>query len=315
MEKRRVALIGCGAVGSSFVYSAINQGLAQEYLLIDVNQALAEGTVLDLEDAASATVNSFTIKTATYSELKNMDIIVITAGRPQKPGETRLDMVADNARIMKTIAQEVKKSGFKGVTIIAANPVDIMTTVYQKVTGFDIHKVIGSGTILDTLRLKNFLGKKINVNPRSVSAYVIAEHGDSSFVPWSAVTVANKSIKQQIEEKRITTKDLEQIRNEVVNRAYEIIKLKRATFYGIGVALALLVKTIFEGQNTVLVAGGYLNGEYNQKGFYIGVPLIIDEHGWTKVVQLPLTQHEKILFDKSCEILKESLKVALEAIK
>lgn len=315
MEKRRIALVGCGAVGSSFVYSAINQGLAQEYILIDLNQELAEGTALDLEDAAAGAVTSCTVKAGTYSDCKNIDVIVITAGRPQKPGETRLDMVADNARIMKEIAQKIKSSGFKGVTVIASNPVDIMTAVYQQVTGFDVHKVIGSGTILDTLRLQHFIGKKFDVNPKSIAAYVIAEHGDSSFVPWSSVTVANKTINQQISEGRIEKADLKTIQTEVVNRAYDIIKLKRATFYGIGVALTLLVKAVFEGQNTILVAGAYLDGEYNQKGIYIGVPVIINETGWKKVIQLSLTAEEQTAFNKSCEIVKDTLQIAFKAIK
>lgn len=224
-------------------------------------------------------------------------------------------MVADNVKIMKSIALEIKKSGFKGVTIIASNPVDIMTTVYQKITQFDYHQVLGSGTILDTLRLQYLIGEKIAVNPKSVAAYVIGEHGDSSMIPWSSVSVGNKTIYQQITEGRIKEKDLEELRKEVAQRAYKIIKLKRATFYGIGAALALLVRNILEGQNHVLVAGAYLQGEYGQQGFYIGVPTILYEKGWKRVVQLPLTKEEQTAFDKSCAIIKETLETAFAAIK
>ncbi|WP_395472965.1 L-lactate dehydrogenase [Spiroplasma endosymbiont of Nomada rufipes] len=316
MAKRKIVLVGCGAVGSSFIYSAINQGLAQEYVLIDAFEGIAEGNAIDFADCQAALDHPFiSIKAGNYSDCKDADIIVITAGRPQKDGETRLNMVADNAKIMKSIALEIKKSGFKGVTIIASNPVDIMTTVYQKITQFDYHQVLGSGTILDTLRLQYLIGEKIAVNPKSVAAYVIGEHGDSSMIPWSSVSVGNKTIYQQITEGRIKEKDLEELRKEVAQRAYKIIKLKRATFYGIGAALALLVRNILEGQNHVLVAGAYLQGEYGQQGFYIGVPTILYEKGWKRVVKLPLTKEEQTAFDKSCAIIKETLETAFAAIK
>lgn len=316
MKKRRIVLVGCGAVGSSFIYSAINQGLAQEYVLIDAFEGIAAGNALDFADCQAAVDHPFvSIKAGSYADCKDADIIVITAGRPQKDGETRLNMVADNAKIMKSIALEIKKSGFKGVTVIASNPVDIMTTVYQKITEFPYHKVLGSGTILDTLRLQYLIGQKIAVNPKAVAAYVIGEHGDSSIIPWSSVSVGNKNIYQQIAEGRIKEQELQATRDAVAQRAYEIIKLKRATFYGIGTALALLVRNIFEGQNNILVAGAYLQGEYGHQGFYIGVPTIIYEEGWKKVVQLPLTKEEQEAFDKSCAIIKETLVTAFAAIK
>lgn len=316
MAKRKIVLVGCGAVGSSFIYSAINQGLAQEYVLIDAFKEVAVGNAIDFADCQAALDHPFVlIKAGDYVDCKDADIIVITAGRPQKDGETRLNMVADNARIMKSIALAVKKSGFKGITIIAANPVDIMTTVYQKITQFDYHKVLGSGTILDTLRLQHLIGEKIAVNPKSVAAYVIGEHGDSSMIPWSSVSVGNKTIYQQITEGRIKATELDQLRDEVAQRAYKIIKLKRATFYGIGTALALLVRNILEGQNNVLVAGAYLQGEYGHRGFYIGVPTILYEKGWKKIIQLPLTKEEQIAFDKSCAIVEKTLETAFAAIK
>lgn len=315
MSKRKVVLIGCGAVGSSFIYSVINQGLAQDYVLIDAYGDIAEGNAIDFADCQASLDHPFTsIKSGNYNDCKDADIIVITAGRPQKDGETRLNMVIDNAKIMKEIALKIKKSGFKGVTIIASNPVDIMTSVYQKITQFDYHKVLGSGTILDSLRLQHLIGEKIGVSAKSVAAYVIGEHGDSSMIPWSSVSVGNKNIYQQITEGRIKKEELNQLRDEVAQRAYKIIKLKRATFYGIGTALALLARNIFEGQNNILVAGAYLQGEYGHSGFYIGVPTLLNEKGWKKVVELPLTKEEQIAFDKSCAIVKETLKKTFATI-
>jgi L-lactate dehydrogenase len=182
----KIGLIGCGAVGTSFVYSAINQGLASDYLLIDVFPAAAEGNALDLADTATTAPRAFnSIKTGNYNDLADADIIVITAGRPQIKKadgtlETRLEMVAGNAKIMKDIALNVKNSGFDGITVIASNPVDVMTLIYQEVTSFDQHKVIGSGTTLDSSRLRRLIGDKLNVNPQSIDAFLIGEHGDSS---------------------------------------------------------------------------------------------------------------------------------------
>jgi len=181
---KKIVLVGCGAVGSSFIYSAINQGLAEEYILIDKFKNLAEGNALDLGDVQASLEYPFTaIKVGDFQDCHDADLIVITAGRPRKVGETRLDMVSDNAKIISDIALEINLSGFKGITLIASNPVDVMTAVYQKVTGFDVHKVLGAGTILDTLRLKYLLGQKLEINPESIFGYVLAEHGDSAFIP------------------------------------------------------------------------------------------------------------------------------------
>jgi L-lactate dehydrogenase len=179
----KIALIGAGAVGTSFLYAAINQGIAAEYLLIDAFPNAAEGNALDLADTAAVLPTPFASIRATqdYSELKDVDLIVITAGRPQKQGgETRLEMVAGNAAIMREIATKVKESGFSGITVLASNPVDVITLVYQETTGFDPHKVIGSGTTLDSSRLRRLIGEKLGVAPSSVNAFLIGEHGDSS---------------------------------------------------------------------------------------------------------------------------------------
>jgi L-lactate dehydrogenase len=182
----KIVLIGSGAVGTSFVYAALNQGLAAEYVLIDAFPNASLGNALDLADtAATVGVPFSSIKAGTYKDVKNADVVVITAGRPQLKKadgtlETRLEMVAGNAKIMQDIALNVKKSGFKGITVIASNPVDVLTRVYQEVTQFDEHKVIGSGTTLDSSRLRRLVGEKLNINAQSVNAYIIGEHGDSS---------------------------------------------------------------------------------------------------------------------------------------
>jgi L-lactate dehydrogenase len=215
-KTRKVALIGTGAVGTSFIYSAINTGLAQEYLLIDLNKEFAEGQALDLEDAGAYSTSKFTkIVAGDYKDLKEIDLIVITAGRPQKDGETRLDMVADNAKIMKGIAEQVVKSGFNGITLIASNPVDVMTPVYQKVTGFDEGKVISSGTSLDSSRLRVELSKVLEVNSGAIKAYVVGEHGDSSVSTFFAGKVGLSSLTELAKSKNIDQKQLDQIHESV----------------------------------------------------------------------------------------------------
>lgn len=316
MKIRKIVLVGCGAVGTSFVYSAINQGLAQEYVLIDIFKDNAEGNALDFSDCQALLSETFiSVKTGEYKDCKDADIIVITAGRPQKPNETRIDMVVDNAQIINKIALEIKKSGFKGISIIASNPVDIITTIYQRITGFDVHKVLSSGTLLDSSRLRYLIGIKFNVNPKSVSAYVMGEHGDSSMVPWSCSSIMGKSLNEYIKEGKVTNKELNDISQQTVDRAYKIIKLKKSTYYGIGTALALIVKTIINGQNEVLMVGAYLQGEYGETGFYSGVPTVINEHGWNRIVTLPLNKEEQIKFAKSCQIVKSTVEEVWNKIK
>lgn len=316
MKIRKIVLVGCGAVGTSFVYSAINQGLAQEYVLIDIFKDNAQGNALDFSDCQALLSETFiSVKTGDYKDCKDADIIVITAGRPQKPDETRIDMVVDNAQIISKIALEIKKSGFKGISIIASNPVDIITTIYQRITGFDVHKVLSSGTLLDSSRLRYLIGIKFNVNPKSVSAYVMGEHGDSSMVPWSCSSIMGKSLNEYIKEGKVTNKELNDISQQTVDRAYKIIKLKKSTYYGIGTALALIVKTIINGQNEVLIVGAYLQGEYGETGFYSGVPTVINEHGWNRIVTLPLNKEEQIKFAKSCQIVKSTVEEVWNKIK
>ncbi len=316
MSKRKVVLIGCGAVGTSFLYSAINQQLAQDYVLIDIFEKAAIGNQLDLADTLAVLDKSYaTITAGQYKDCKDADLVVITAGRPQKPGETRIDMIADNAKIMKEIATQVKASGFKGVTLIASNPVDVITNVYQHVTGFDPHKVVGSGTWLDSARLRRLVANKLNVHATSVQAYIVGEHGDSSVALWSTATVEGKPMSAFIKEGKITQKELDEIHNEAVNMAYKIIDNKRATFYGIGVSLCQISESILNGLNKVMVVGAQLNGEYGVKNLYTGVHATINENGWSSVLELPITKEEETKFKQSCAVLEETFAKAKEALK
>lgn len=312
----KVVLVGAGAVGTSFLYSAISQGIAESYGIIDVNPEGALGNKLDLEDAFGALPNGLTkISAGGYEQVSDADVIVITAGRPQLPGETRLEMVEGNAKIMKSIAEEVKANGFNGVTLIAANPVDVMTTVYQTVTGFDAKKVISSSCSLDTNRLRIELSNVFGIAPAEFGAFVLGEHGDSSISTFEFGTIKGIPMKEFYAEKGLTEEKLAEIHTTVYKKAYEIIDRKRATFYGIGAALAEITKAILRDERKVFATGALLSGEYGQEGVYAGVPSVIGSEGIIRTFEFPLSEAEKAGFVKSVETLKEATNKALEAIK
>ncbi|WP_374696590.1 L-lactate dehydrogenase [Spiroplasma endosymbiont of Polydrusus formosus] len=313
---RKVVLVGCGMVGNSFLYSAINKGIAQQYVLIDAFRQAAEGNAIDLSDAATVLENRFSIiKAGDYYDCKDADLIVITAGRPQRDKETRLDMVADNARIIQDIALQIKASGFKGVTLIASNPVDVLASVYQKVTGFAKNKVISSGTTLDSARLRRLVGNKLNIPPDRVNAYVLGEHGDSSVSVWSKASIMQKSIAYFVAEGKLTEKDLKDMHQQMIKMAYKIIALKKSTFYGIGACLSLIAKAILNDEKLTFLVGAKCEGEYNVTGTHIGVPAIIGINGIEEIIEWKLTKEEQDKFEKSEAQLHETLTVALLALK
>ena len=315
MKAKKIILVGAGAVGCSFLYSAMNRGLASEYGIIDVNKQNVEGQVLDFEDGSAPMDYPFNVFDATYKDCKDADIVVITAGRPQLPGETRLNMVEGNAIIMKDIAEGVKKSGFKGITVIASNPVDILTLVYQEVTGFDKKSIIGSGTSLDSARLTREISKRINIAPQSIQAYVMGEHGDSSVSASSVATGGRAPLSYFVKQKRIDEKEFPKIHEYVWRKAYEIIDRKRATFYGIGVNLANICENIIRDSRKVLAVGAYLEGQYKNSGVYTGVPAVIGANGLQEIIELPISSSEQKQFDKSVKQLKEVVEKARQAIK
>ncbi|NQZ66233.1 MAG: L-lactate dehydrogenase [Mycoplasmatales bacterium] len=314
MQKRKIVLIGSGSVGTSFLYSAMNRGVADEYGVIDINLDGAIGNKLDLEDANPTNFLPYKIYIEDYKNLKDVDIIVITAGRPQKPGETRIDMVFDNARIMSKIAEDVKKSGFDGITIVASNPVDIMTQIYQEVTGFLPQKVIGSGTSLDTARLRESLSQKINVAPKSIQAFVMGEHGDSSVSVFSSASVSCKPLMDYVKNGRLNNNELLKIHENVWKKAYEIINRKRATFYGIGSDLCELVQAVLKNTRAIYACGAKLTGQYGHSNIYIGVPAVIGINGIEEILEISMNQNEMNQFNKSAEILKSTVKKARIAI-
>lgn len=303
VDKRKIVLVGTGFVGMSMAYSLLNQGGINELVLIDVLKDKAEGEAMDLAHGMPCAPNDMIIKAGDYDECKDANIVVITAGLSQKPGQTRLDLASANAKIMKEITESVVASGFKGIFLIASNPVDLMTYVVREVSGFDSSKVIGSGTVLDTARLRYLIGKYLKVSSKNVHAYIMGEHGDSSFVPWNHANVGCKKMTEIMKDNKHPMSDLDKIYTEVQQAAYEIINRKKATYYGIGLGLAKIIKAILNDQNEIMTVSTYLKGEYGHEGLYIGVPTIINRKGAREVLELPLEGDEKAKFDKSCETL------------
>jgi len=314
VDKRKIVLVGTGFVGMSMAYSLVNQGGINELVLIDVLKDKAEGEAMDLSHGIPCAPSGMKIKAGDYDECKDANIVVITAGANQKPGQTRLELAQINAKIMKEITENVVKSGFKGIFIVASNPVDLMTYVVSKVSGFPDHKVIGSGTVLDTARLRYLIGEYLGICSKNVHAYILGEHGDSSFVPWANSYVGCKNIMEILEEKKKNIEDLDNIYTEVQQAAYEIINRKKATYYGIGLALTKLIKSILNNENAIMTVSTKLNGEYGHKDIFIGVPTIINSKGTREILKLNLTQEDQDKFDASCKTLEDMIKTTIDPI-
>lgn len=303
MKDSKIILIGTGAVGSSFAYASTILGVGRELGIIDINENKVEGEVMDLSDAISFTRPKKIYK-ADYSDCKDAEVVVITAGAPQKPGETRLDLVEKNLAIFKDMIKKVVDSGFNGIFLVASNPVDILTYTTWKYSGFPASKVIGSGTTLDSSRFKKEIANLIGIDPRSVEAFIMGEHGDTEFPVWSHTNIGGLPIYEWVaNQSELDEKALLDTFEKSKNAAYEIIEKKGATFYGIGMALTALVRAIISDENSVYSTSSYLKGEYGLNDIYLGVPTIIGKDGAKWVIEVPLTDIEKENLDKSAKTL------------
>ncbi len=309
-DNRKVVIIGCGFVGMSYAYAMVNQGICDELVLIDVDKKRAEGEAMDLNHGMAFSPSHMKIRSGDYDETANADIVVISAGVGQKPGETRIDLLSRNAKIFEGIVSETIKAGFSGIFLVATNPVDIMTNIVMKLSGFPKNRVIGSGTTLDTARLRFVLGEYFGIDPRNVHAYVIGEHGDSEFVPWSQALLATKYVESVCRDdpERFDIEEVKRIGENVKHAAYRIIEAKRATYYGIGMALARITKAIFGDEHSVLTVSAYLSGEYGKSGVCIGVPCIIGRDGIIDHVVLELREDELKMLGDSCDFLAATAK-------
>ena len=315
MKKGKVVLVGTGFVGMSMAYSMLNRGGVNELVLIDIDKDKTIGEEMDLSHGLPFAPQKMVIKAADYDECKDAQVVVITAGIAQKPGQTRLELAETNTKIMKSITKSIMASGFNGIIIVASNPVDLMTYVVSKVSGLPKNQVFGSGTVLDTARLRYLVSDYLKVSSKNIHAYIMGEHGDSSFVPWDHAYVGCKRMKDVMKDNGYPLEDLDKIHKDVVQAAYEIINKKKATYYGIGMALRKLVKTIINDENTILTVSTYLkDGEYGQDDIYIGVPAIINSNGVRELLNLELSKEEQEKLDNSCKIIKEMRENSIDKI-
>ncbi|WP_050615772.1 L-lactate dehydrogenase [Bacillus testis] len=316
MKKKvnRVVLVGTGFVGSSYAFAMLNQGITEELVLVDINKDKAAGDAMDMNHGLPFAPSKTKVWNGTYADCNHADIVVLTAGANQKPGETRLDLVAKNTAIFKGIVKEIMDSGFDGIFVVAANPVDILSYATWKFSGLPKERVIGSGTILDTARFRYELGEYFNIDTRNVHAYIIGEHGDTELPVYSHVNLGAKPLAKALEIKEdYKPGDLDEMFVNVRDAAYKIIDAKGATFYGIAMGLVRITKAILQDENSILTVSTLLEGEYGHDDIYIGVPCVVNRDGIREIVELELNEEEKEKFAHSVNVLKKTMAPVLEA--
>jgi L-lactate dehydrogenase len=304
----KVGLIGTGMVGASFAYSLMQRGLANELVLIDADAARAEGEMMDLNHGLPF-VRPMRIIAGDYPDLAEAEVIVICAGINQRPGQTRLELLQTNAGIFRTIVSKITAVNQHAIIIVATNPVDILTHITAQIVGLERGRVLGSGTTLDTARLRYLLGHHYGVDPRSVHAYIVGEHGDSELALWSLANVAGIRLADFVgaNGQGYDQAALDHIFSQTRNAAYEIIQRKKATYYAIGLALLSVVEAVLRNQNTVMTVSTPFEGQYGVSGISISMPTIVGRQGVEKVLNLPLSESELAAFRSSAQTLKERL--------
>lgn len=307
-DSKKVVIVGCGMVGMSYAYSMLNQNICDELVLIDIDKKRSNAEAEDLSQGLPFAPSSMDIKSGDYSDCSDADLVVICAGAAQKDNETRRDLLKKNYNVFKSIVNPVVESGFNGVFLVASNPVDVMTQVVYELSGFPANRVLGSGTSLDSARLRHSMSDYFRVNPRNVHAYVIGEHGDSEFVCWSNASVSVNLISKLVKENSKIVKDLDEIAENVKKSAYSIIEAKGATYYAIGMVLTRLTRAILFDENSIFSVSTYLKGEYGEKGIFIGVPSVVNANGVREIIEMDLTNEEQELFRRSACIIREMLK-------
>lgn len=311
IKNSKVVIIGAGNVGVSTAFALVNQGICDEIVLIDLNEEKVLGEVLDLSHCIEYMNRNVKVKAGTYADCADANVIVITASAPMpKDKNDRLIMLQSSKKIMKSIISQIMPTGFDGHLIVVSNPVDIMSYYAYKLSGLPATQVMGSGTTLDTARLRYNIAKRIDVDPRSVNAFVIGEHGDSEMVPWSTVTIGGKDIYSVVRdnETRIGKKPYDEILQETIRGGWEIFNRKGNTCYGIAASTAGIVKTILFNENKILPISTLLHGQYGEDELYISVPTIIDHSGAKEIVELFLTPNEMEEFKASCQRLRSFYK-------
>ncbi|MBF0982908.1 MAG: L-lactate dehydrogenase [Lachnospiraceae bacterium] len=313
VQDRKVGIIGCGFVGSSSAFALMQSGLFSEMVLNDVDTERAEGEALDISHGLPF-AKPMKIYAGGYDDMMDCSIIVITAGAGQKPGETRLDLVKKNVGIFKGIIPEIAKRKYEGILLIVANPVDILTYAAIKLSGFPENRVFGSGTVLDTARLKYLLGEHLSIDNRSVHAFIIGEHGDSEIAAWSSANVSGIPLNDFCELRGHIEHDasMQRIAEDVKNSAYEIIKKKKATYYGIAMSVRRICEAIIRDEKSILPVSSMQHGEFGISGVSLSIPAIVGRQGVERVVPIDLSPEEKKELIASADTLKKVIKDSVD---
>lgn len=303
----KVAIVGCGFVGSSTAFSLVTQGVCDEVLMIDINEEKAIGEVKDLRNAIRYLNRNVRVNVGHYEDCQDVDIVIITASGPNRADKSRLNMLEDSAKICKAIVEPIMASGFDGIFIVVSNPVDMMAHYVYRLSGLPKNQVIGTGTSLDSARLANFIADMVHMDPRNVHAYCMGEHGDSQMVPWSTVMVAGKSFQDIIwDNKELNgTVDLDELVHKTAKEGWEIVSRKGTTYYGIASACAGIVKAILQDENKIIPVSTLLEGEYGEYDVFAGVPVVLNRTGASDIGELRLTPDEMEKFKASVAIIRK----------
>ncbi len=308
INPRKAAIVGCGFVGASIAFRFLQQGLFSHLVLLDANQAKAEGEAIDLSDGLPYGA-AMEITAGTYDDIADCALVVITAGANQKPGETRLDLIEKNSAIMQSIIREITARDFEGVLLIVSNPVDVLTYTAWKSSGYPRERVIGSGTVLDTGRLKQLVGEHIGVDSRNVHAFIIGEHGDSELAVWSEANVSGLDLEDfcRIRGQALSREEMDRLYRRVRDSAYEIIKRKGATYYGIAMAVGRIAACIVKDEHAVLPVSVVLDGQYGLNGLALSIPSIVGRGGLEEILEMPLSQEEQQALEASAKQMKAAI--------
>jgi L-lactate dehydrogenase len=305
--RSKVVVVGTGAVGAAVAFDIVRNHVCDDLILIDINKEKAWAEATDLQHSLGYSGSKMRIKDGEYNECSDADIVVIAAALPYITGQTRLDMIEKAAGIMNNIVPKVMESGFSGIFVVITNPVDVMSYYVHKLSGIAANKVIGTGTALDSARLRYHLADVMNVDPQSVHALCMGEHGDSQIIPWSQITVGGKRFLDIINDNKVRLEgfNINTVTEDIKKIAYRIVNAKGATTFGIAATTVQIIRAVLNDENKVIPVSAMLNGEYDEENIYIGVPAVLNSQGVKELVEYHLSDDEMVELKKSISIIKE----------
>ncbi|MEI0485364.1 L-lactate dehydrogenase [Brachyspira intermedia] len=312
LKRRKAVLIGAGHVGSHAGYALAAQGLVEEIIYIDIDEKKAFSQALDIFDATVYLPHRVEVKSGTYKDIDDADIMVVCAGPLPNINQTRMDTLGATIEVMKDVTSKIKNTKFSGIIINISNPADVITHYLQNKLNYDPKRIISTSTTLDSARLRRAISEAINVDQKSIYAYALGEHGESQMVPWSTVTIAGKPLFELMKEKDKYSKlDLKELAYKGRRGGWDVLEGKGSTEFGIGTALAEVARAVLCDEHRVLPVSVYLNGEYGQNDVYASVPAVLGRNGVEEIIELKMNDEEKKLFDESCSVMKKNYELAL----